>query len=96
MLSELRKYRVGVVLAHQYLGQLDRELRDAVLGNVGTLISFRVGAQDASLIARGSAPKFEPEDLISLPNRSIYLRLLIDGEPSKPFSAETIARTGRY
>ena len=95
MLSELRKYRVGVVLAHQYLGQLDRELRDAVLGNVGTLISFRVGAQDAPLIARELAPKFEPEDLISLPNRNIYLRLLVDGEPSKPFSAETVAWSPR-
>ncbi|HSL83127.1 MAG TPA: type IV secretory system conjugative DNA transfer family protein [Thermoanaerobaculia bacterium] len=90
MLSELRKYRVGMVLANQYLGQLDHRLRDAVLGNVGTLISFRIGAQDAPLIARELAPKFESEDLISLPNHHIYLRLLIDGEPSKPFSAETM------
>lgn len=90
MLSELRKYKVGMVLAHQYVGQLDHELRDAVLGNVGTLIAFRVGAQDAPLIARELAPKFEPEDLISLPNYHIYLRLLINGEPSRPFSAETL------
>lgn len=93
MLAELRKYRVGLTLAHQYLGQLDRELRDAVLGNVGTLIAFRTGAQDAPVIARELAPKIEPEDLIALPNRHIYLRLLIDGEPSRPFSAETVRRS---
>lgn len=90
MLSELRKYRVGMALGNQYLGQLDRQLRDAVLGNVGTLISFRVGAQDAPVITRELAPKFKPEDLISLPNHHIYLRLLIEDEPSKPFSAETL------
>ena len=91
MLAELRKYRVGLVLAHQYLGQLKPAVRDAVLGNVGTLISFRVGAQDALLIARELAPVFEPEDLVNLPNYHIYLRLLIDGEPSRPFSARTLS-----
>jgi len=91
MLAELRKYRVGLVLAHQYLGQLEPAVRDAVLGNVGTLISFRVGAQDAPLIARELAPVFKPEDLINLPNYHIYLRLLIDGEPSRPFSARTLS-----
>ncbi len=90
MLSELRKYRVGLVLAHQYLSQLETEIRDAVFGNVGTLISFRVGALDAPVIARELSPTFEPDDLISLPNYHIYLRLMIDGEPSKPFSARTI------
>jgi len=91
MLAELRKYRVGLVLAHQYLGQLESAVRDAVLGNVGTMIAFRVGAQDAPLIARELAPVFKPEDLINLPNYHIYLRLLIDGEPSRPFSARTLS-----
>ena len=89
MLSELRKYRVSLTLANQYLSQLETDIRDAVLGNAGTLISFRVGALDAPLIARHLSPKFESDDLIGLPNYHIYLRLMIDGEPSKPFSAET-------
>jgi DNA helicase HerA-like ATPase len=89
MLSELRKYGVGLVLANQYLGQLAPEIRDAVLGNVGTLIVFRVGPADASLLAREFAPVFGAEDLLNLPNRSIYLKLMVDGVVSRPFSAET-------
>ena len=91
MLSELRKYRVSLVLAHQYLGQLETEVADAVIGNAGTIICFRVGAKDAPLLAAELAPKFEPEDLVNLPNYNIYLRLMIDGQVSKPFSAETVA-----
>jgi hypothetical protein len=90
MLSELRQYRVGLVLAHQYLGQLAPVIRDAVFGNVGTLVSFRLGAADAAYIAREFTPTFEPEDLIRLPNYHIYLRLMIDGEMSQPFSAKTL------
>lgn len=92
MLSELRKYRVGLVLAHQYLSQLEMEVRDAVFGNAGTFIVFRVGALDAPTVARELAPTFEPEDLISLPNYHVYLRLMIRGEPSKAFSARTVDR----
>jgi len=91
MLSELRKYRVGLVLAHQYFSQLETEIRDAVLGNAGTLISFRVGSLDAPLLAREFSPVFESDDLLSLRNFNIYLKLMIDGEVSKPFSALTIA-----
>ncbi|HEY3569945.1 MAG TPA: type IV secretion system DNA-binding domain-containing protein [Thermoanaerobaculia bacterium] len=86
MLSELRKYRLNLILAHQYLGQLETEVRDAVFGNAGTFIAFRVGALDAPIVARELAPKFEAEDLLSLPNFSVYLRLMIGGEPSKAFS----------
>lgn len=89
MLSELRKYRVGLVLAHQYFSQLETEIRDAVLGNAGTIIGFRVGASDAALLAREFAPTFSPEDLVNLPNYHIYLRLMIDGQVSRAFSAET-------
>lgn len=89
MLSELRKYRLNLILAHQYLSQLEPEVRDAVFGNAGTFISFRVGALDAATVARELSPVFEPDDLLSLPNFSIYLRLMIDGEPSNPFSAKT-------
>ncbi len=91
MLSEVRKYRVNLVMAHQYLSQLEPEVRDAVLANAGTLISFRLGAPDAGLIAQELAPDFEPVDLIRLPNYNIYLKLMIDGAPSRPFSAKTIA-----
>ena len=91
MLSELRKYRVNLILAHQYLSQLDTEIRDAVFGNVGTFVSFRVGALDAPIIAREFEPVIDPEDLVGLPNFQIYLRLMVDGEPSRAFSARTIS-----
>ncbi len=90
MLSELRKFHVGMCMSHQYLHQIDRDIREAVLGNTGTLISFRLGAQDAGFIARELYPKFSESDLINLPNYHIYLKLMIDGAPSKPFSATTL------
>ena len=90
MLSELRKFRVGMVLAHQYLHQLDPDIQHAILGNVGTLISFRLGPEDAAFIAREFAPTFEPLDFMNLPNHDIYIKLMIDGTPSKPFSATTL------
>ena len=89
MLSELRKYRLNLILAHQYLSQLEPEIRDAVFGNSGTFVSFRVGALDAATVARELSPTFEADDLLSLPNFSVYLRLMISGEPSRPFSAST-------
>jgi Helicase HerA, central domain/TraM recognition site of TraD and TraG len=90
MLSELRKYRVSMTLAHQYLSQVEPEVRDAILGNVGTIISFRVGVQDAEIIAKEFHPQFSVQDLAGLPNYRIYLKLMIDGAVSKPFSAETL------
>jgi len=90
-MSELRKYGVGLVLAHQYLQQLDPDIRHAVLGNAGTVASFRVGPEDATLIADEFQPKFGVLDLINLPNRALYLRLMIDGTPSLPFSATSMA-----
>lgn len=89
MLSELRKYRVGLVMAHQYLHQLDPEIRHAVFGNVGTMIAFRVGAEDAYLLEREFGPKFTAHDLMNLPNRHIYAKVLIGGAPGRPFSAVT-------
>jgi hypothetical protein len=90
MLAELRKYRVSLILANQYLDQLDPAVRDAVLGNVGTLICFRVSADDAAHISREMAPVFGSVDLIGLPNHHIYLRLMIDAQVSRPFSATTL------
>ncbi len=90
MLAELRKYRVSLILAHQYLGQLDTQVREAVLGNAGTLICFRVSAEDAVHLALELEPVFDRVDLIGLPNHHIYLRLMVDGQASIPFSATTI------
>lgn len=90
MLSELRKYRVGLILSHQYLAQLEPRVRDAILGNVGTIISFRLGPDDAELMAKEFYPEFSATDLMNLPNYSVYLKLMIGGAVSKPFSAETV------
>ena len=90
MMSELRKQGIGLVFANQHLQQLDPEIRSAVIGNAATLISFRVGAEDAAFIAREFQPKFSTEDLLNLANREIYLKLMIDGAPSAPFSARTM------
>lgn len=89
-ISELRKYKLGLVLAHQHLHQLDPEVRHAVLGNAGTLITFRLGPEDATIMSREYEPIFSSEDLVNLPNHNIYLKLMIDGSPSKPFSAKTM------
>ncbi len=90
MLSELRKYHLIMVLAHQYLEQLDREVRSAILGNVGTIITFRVGVEDARLLEGIFAPVFNELDLTRLPNHQIYIRPMVKGAPVDPFSAETL------
>ena len=90
MLAELRKYRVGLILANQYLSQVDKPVADAVLGNVGTLICFRLGPADATHLFKEFGPDIEARDLMNLPNRQIYIKLMIDGAVSRPFSAETL------
>jgi hypothetical protein len=89
MLEELRKRRVGLTVAHQHLSQLGPELADAILGESGTKIAFRLGSSDAAVLAREFAPRFGAEDFLDLPNFEYYLRLLIDGQPSRAFSATT-------
>jgi type IV secretory pathway TraG/TraD family ATPase VirD4 len=93
MLSELRKYRVGFTIAHQYLHQLEPDIRHAVLGNVSTIISFRLGAEDAPYMEREFLGRFDQIDLMQLPNHRIYLKLMVDGMPSLPFSASTLKPT---
>ena len=90
MLSELRKYRVNLILAHQYLAQLDPQIREAILGNVGTIIAFRVGATDAELLAQEFQPEITALDLVRLPNYHVYTKLMVDGVVTPPFSAETL------
>jgi len=92
MMSELRKFGIGRTLAHQYFHQIDPDIRHAVLGNAGTLISFRVGPEDANILAKEFQPKFDVQDLLNLPNRSVYLKLMIGGAPSPPFSAHTLGQ----
>ncbi len=94
ILSEARKYGLHLVLAHQYIEQLEENLRAAIFGNVGTLISFRVGAEDGKYLAREFYPEFNESDLVNLPNYHIYLKLMIDGQSSKPFSAVTLPLDG--
>lgn len=95
ILSEARKYRLDLIIAHQYIGQLITDtstaVRDAVFGNVGTMVSFRVGAADAEALEMEFTPEFLQDDLIRLDNYNIYLKLMIDGITSRPFSAKTIA-----
>lgn len=95
MLSELRKYRVNLVLAHQFISQIDTYLRGAILGNVGTIISFRLGADDAELMEREFEPDVKAADLTSLPNFNVYVKLMVDGQMSEVFSGETISTLER-
>ncbi|MCL4392068.1 type IV secretion system DNA-binding domain-containing protein [Patescibacteria group bacterium] len=94
ILSEARKYRLDLILAHQYVGQLvtdvSTKVRDAVFGNVGTMVSFRVGAADAEFLEKEFEPEFMAQDLVNLPNYHVYLKLLVDGVTSRPFSATTL------
>jgi len=87
ILSEARKYRLSLILAHQYIEQLSEKVKPAVFGNVGTMVSFRVGATDAEELAKEFAPVFTEEDLVNLPKYEMYLKLMIDGVASAPFSA---------
>lgn len=94
ILSEARKYRLNLIIAHQYIRQLvtdtSTKVRDAVFGNVGTMLSFRVGAEDAEYMEKEFEPEFMPQDLVNLPNHHVYLKLMVDGITSRPFSAVTL------
>ena len=90
ILSEARKYKLNLTIAHQYIEQMEEEVRDAVFGNVGTTIAFRVGPFDAEVLETVFTPKFTIEDLVNLGIAQIYLTLMIDGVGSQPFSASTL------
>ena len=89
ILSEARKYHLDLILAHQYIEQLDEKVAPAVFGNVGTIMCFRVGAEDAEFLAKEFAPDFTEEDLVNLGKYNAYMKLMIDGVASTPFSAQT-------
>lgn len=90
ILSEARKYKLNLTIAHQYIEQMEEEVRSAVFGNVGTMIVFRVGAFDAEVLEKEFAPQFTMEDIVNLGYTQIYLKLMIDGVSSQPFSARTL------
>ncbi len=91
ILSEARKYKLGLTIAHQFIAQLDQDIKDAVFGNVGSLAAFRVGPEDAQWLEQQFLPTFNASDLMSVPNRHAYVRMLADGTPTKPFSIATHA-----
>ena len=90
ILSEARKYRLDLILAHQYIAQLDEKVEEAIFGNIGTFVVFRVGAEDAEVLEKEFEPDFMANDLVNLPKFNIYTKLMIDGVASKAFSAETL------
>jgi CxxC-x17-CxxC domain-containing protein len=90
ILSEARKYRLSLILGHQYIAQMEEEVRDAVFGNVGTIVSFRVGPDDAEYLEKEFYPEFQAKDLVDLPKYNIYLKLMIDGVAGRAFSAQTL------
>lgn len=90
ILSEARKYRLALIIAHQYVLQLPEKVSDAIFGNGGTLVTFRLGPQDAEIFEKEFGPDFVLEDLVNIPKYNVVLKLLIDGAASKPFSAATL------
>lgn len=93
ILSEARKYHLNLIMTNQYIAQMPESVRDAVFGNVGTLISFRVGAPDADVLQKEFEPVFEANDLVNLDNYHIYVKMSIDGVTCPAFSAVTLARS---
>lgn len=95
ILSEARKYGLGLVIAHQFIGQLtkggDTAIRDAVFGNAGTMILFRIGADDAEFLEKEFAPVFSSRDLLNIEKANAYVKLLIDNTASRPFNMKTLA-----
>jgi len=86
----LNHAQLAFTVAHQFLHQLEPDVRHAILGNAGTIVSFRVGAEDAPYLAREFNDAFDQADLLQLPNYQVYLKLMIDGTPSVAFSAATV------
>jgi len=91
ILSEARKYKLSLSIAHQFIGQLEENIKNAVFGNVGTIVAFRVGADDAEYLAKQFEPVFTANDLMNVDNRNAYIKMLVQGRPAKPFNIETLA-----
>lgn len=89
ILSEARKYRLSLTVAHQYIAQLEENIRDAVFGNVGSMAVFRVGGEDAQFLENKFKPVFSAADIMKIENRNAYISMLINGQPTKPFNIAT-------
>ena len=96
ILAEARKYRLNLTIAHQYIGQLvsgqDTSIRDAILGTVGTYLTFKIGVEDAEILAKEYAPVFTPHDLVNIERYNCYVKLLVDNQPVRPFNMRVLPR----
>jgi len=90
ILSEARKYKLNLIITHQFIGQLEEDIKKAVFGNAGSICSFRIGSDDAEYMEKQFQPIFSAQDLLNLDNFNAYLKLLIDGQTSKAFNIKTI------
>ena len=90
ILSEARKYKLSLSVAHQFIAQLEEDIRDSVFGNVGSIAAFRVGAEDAEYLEKQFSPVFTAKDIMSIDNRNAYIKMLANGRPIKPFNVETL------
>lgn len=95
ILSEARKYKLSLTVSHQYMGQLTEKIRSTIFGNIGSIISFRVGADDAAILAKEFAPVFTEHDLVNLGVQEVYLKMTIHGEMKDAFSARTMTVPAR-
>jgi hypothetical protein len=91
ILSEARKYKLSLTMAHQFIAQLDQGIKDAVFGNVGSMAAFRIGSEDAQFLEHQFAPVFTANDLMNVPNWNAFARILANGVPTKPFSLATMS-----
>jgi len=94
ILSEARKFRLNLIVANQFIGQLSQEIRDAVFGNIGTIAAFRMGPEDAEFMVKQFAPVFDASDLVNLPNFNTAMRLMVGGLPSHPFTMKCLPPLG--
>ncbi len=90
ILSEARKYKLSLTIAHQFIAQLDEKIRDAVFGNIGSICSFRVGSEDAEYLEKQFTPEFTAKDIMNIENRNAYLKMLVNGRPTKAFNIKTM------
>ena len=86
ILSEARKYRLNLIVANQYISQIDEEVKNAVFGNVGTMISFRIGVSDANFLQHEFSPTFNEQDLTNIEKYHVYIKTIVNNEPVEPFS----------
>ena len=90
ILSEARKYKLNLTIAHQFIGQLEENIKKAVFGNVGSMGAFRIGAEDGEFLAKQFEPVFDASDLLNIDNYRAYLKLLVEGQSARPFNIATL------